>query len=369
MKQQIKLKAHSVDPVKLPTEFAELNEDLSVFEKPFIDCSGCENKDISKELRVKLARAIENHPELIWDHWNPQDSNLRKKIAKLHNVSPEQVFITSGAISGIENCMKIFTKEGTNTGLLKPDWSGFVHFAEFHKNKINTLKKENFPFIIDEKDINEFVKEKKIEFMMFANPVPINGHLMEKDKIDWLLNKNPETLFIIDEADTITPNTQGASLATKHENVIFLGSLSKFFGLSGLRIGFLITPKKFSEHFRKTINCLEVSSLAILAGNIILDDFKYQKWTQDNVKESINILREACANTPFEISATPNCFACFIHSDKGNPFEDLKKFNIKILEAQFFGLPESVNGGRFNLSDPEKAKLVAQKIREISSKS
>lgn len=367
MKTQIKLKPHSVHPVKLPTEFAELNADLSVYEKPYIDCSGCENKNASSDVVEKLAKAIKNHPELVWDHWNPQDKNLRRKIANLHNVSIDQVFITSGAIAGIDYCFKIFGKEGTKTGLLKPDWPGFLHYLEFYKNKIQYLENLEFPFVIGGQQISDFVRDKKIELMLFANPVPLNGHLIKQNEMEEMLKDNPETLFVIDEADTVSPDTQSPNLASKYDNAIFLGSLSKFYGLSGLRIGYLITPKKYAKHFKNTINVIEVSSLAILAGNLSLEDMKYQKWTQNNVKESIKILKEACIGTSYKIFATPDCFACYIYSEKRNPKKDLEKYGIKILEGQYFGLPDSVSGGRFNLADPENAKLVANKIKEIHS--
>ena len=364
---EMKIKAHSVAPVKLPTEFAELNADLSVYEKPYVDCSGCENKNASLHVIEKLAKAIKNHPELVWDHWNPQDKNLRQKIADLHNVSVDQVFITSGAIAGIDYCFKIFGREGTKTGLLKPDWPGFLHYVEFYKNQVHYLENLEFPFIIDGQQISDFVKDKKIDLMLFANPVPVNGHLIEHNEIEKILQDNPEILFVIDDADTVSPGMQSAGLALKHDNVVFLGSLSKFYGLSGLRIGYLIAPKIHAEHFRKTINVIEVSSLAILAGNLVLDDKDFHKWTKDNVSESIKILKDACSGTSYEISATPDCFACYIHSKSSNPKDDLMNHNIKILQGQFFGLPDSVNGGRFNLADPEKTKLVADKIKEIHS--
>lgn len=366
IKQHLKVKAHSVEPVRLPTEFAELNADLSVYEKSYVDCSGCENKNASTNVIEKLSQAIKNHPELVWDHWNPQDRNLRKKIANLHGVSIDQVFITAGAITGIDYCFKIFGKPGTRLGLLKPDWPGFLHFAEFYKSEIKYLENLQYPFIIDCNDISNFSSNYDIDIMLFANPVPVNGYLIEKSEIEKILMKNTGTLFIIDEADTLSPDKQSCSLTNDHDNVIFLGSLSKFYGLSGLRIGYLIAPKIHASHFNKTINPIEVSSLAILAGNLILDDLKYQEWTQDNVKESIHLLREACKGTEFEITASQDCFACYIHSKSSNPKNDLLKHNIKILQGQYFGLPENVNGGRFNLADPENSKLVADKIKEIS---
>lgn len=363
--KKIRLTPHSVAPIKLPTLFAEFNPDLSTYEKPFIDCAGCENIDAPESVIDFLSKAVKDHPELVWDHWNPQDKNLRSKIAKLHNVDPEQVFITSGAIAGIDYCFRIFTKKGTKTGIRKPDWPGFDHYADFNENQKFYLENFDFPFVIEAEKISHFVKGKNIDFMIIANPVPVQGHLIPKDEIERLLADNPEALFIIDEADTLTPETQATHLASKYENVIFLGSLSKFYGLSGLRIGYLVSPSAYVKDFKNTINVIEVTSLAILAGNLILDDKKYQRQTQQNVVESIRLLQEACAGTTYQVAATSHCFGAYLYSETRNPKSDLEKEGIKILEGQYFGLPDSASGGRFNLSNPKNAKSAATAIKKI----
>lgn len=365
MQNRLKLQPHSVLPVKLPTIFAEFNSDLSIYEKPFIDCSGCENIDAPASVKEMITKAITVHPELIWDHWNPQDTNIRRKIAKLHRVDVDQVFITSGAIAGIDYCFKIFSKPGTKSAIRKPDWPGFDHYADFYQTEKHYLKNFKYPFYIDADNIMQFIKKNKIEFMIIANPVPVQGHLIAREDIERMLQECPETLFVIDEADIVTPPKQAAILATKYNNAIFLGSFSKLYGLSGLRLGYLVTPKKYVEHFKNTINVVEVSSLAILAGNLVLDDKKYQKKTQANVANSIKILQEACQGTNYQVTASPHCFAAYIYSEKSNPKKDLERHGIKILEGQYFGLPAHINGGRFNLSNPINAELVAKKIKAI----
>ena len=157
------------------------------------------------------------------------------------------------------------------------------------------------------------MKKENLDFMIFANPIPVNGHLIEKGGIEKILQENPETLFVIDEADTVSPSRQAAHLTNRYNNAVFLGSLSKFYGLSGLRIGYLVSPKIYTKHFKNTINVLEVSSLAILAGNIVLGDEKYQQQTQKNVAQSLRLLEDACVKTAYKISATPHCFACYIY--------------------------------------------------------
>jgi histidinol-phosphate/aromatic aminotransferase/cobyric acid decarboxylase-like protein len=257
-----KIIPHFAEPIKIPTEFAKLNSNLEIYKKNYVDCSGCENIDVSFTLRKYLSNSILNYPELIWDHWDSQDLNLRSKIAKLHGVDVSQVFITSGALSGIEYCFKIFSKYNLNVGIIKPDWPGFEYFADFYRTNKFILEATEPPFGFDLERINNFVNSNNLEMMIFANPTPINGNYLDSDFLTKMLNGSKETLFIIDEADTINPEKQSAHLVNSNDNVIFLGSLSKFYGLSGLRIGYLVCPISLVEAFQKTVSVAEVTIIS-----------------------------------------------------------------------------------------------------------
>jgi threonine-phosphate decarboxylase len=360
--KKLKTKPHFIDPIKIPTEFARLNSDLEIYKKSYVDCSGCENIDVSFSLRKYLSNAILNHPELLWDHWDSQDQNLTSKIAKLHGVDRSQVFITSGALAGIEYCFKIFSKYNSNVGIIKPDWPGFEYFADFYRTNKFVFDVTNPPFNFAINGINQFVNYNNLEMMILANPTPINGNYLDTEFLSQMLNNSKQTLFIIDEADTINPDKQSAHLVNGNDNVIFLGSLSKFYGLSGLRIGYLVCPISLVECFKKTVSIAEVTSISLLAGNFVIDDLEYQKITQLNVKKSIEILESKLKDTEFKLSYSKDCFACFISSEKNDPVKILENKNIKILSSQFFGIPKEIKGGRFNLSNPENAEIVAQTL-------
>lgn len=365
MTQGIRLEPFSVPQIKVPTAFAELDENLLTTAKSYIDCSGCENRDASEHVVKAISEAISSHPELIWDHWNSQDKNLRRKIAHANNVSIEQVFITSGAFSGIEYCFKIFTRAGTKTGLLRPDWPGFLDFATSHRNITFSIENLEFPFIIGAEQLGRGVDQAGSDFVIFANPMPINGNLIAKVELSNLFLSFSETLFIVDEADSVSPSLQAGDLVNRHNNCIFLGSLSKFYGLAGLRVGYLIAPLCFAEHFKNTISSMEVSSIAVLAANLVWNDINYQGRTQRNVASSIQALQAACSGTSYELAATPHCFSCYIYSRERDPKIDLQEYGIRILEGAFFRLPENVSGGRFNLADPRTAHIAADAIRAI----
>src|SRR3989338_8871568 len=179
----------SVEKIWVPTDFTE-------FGKPkenLVNVAGCENSHTSGIVMKVLQESLGSNPALLIDHWQSQDTTKRKK-ANTH-------------------------------------W----------------LKNTEFPFYIGNRDIADFVRKNIVDFLILSNPSAVMGTPKETKEIEDLVKASPNTIFIVDEADSIHPDSSSAHLSKSYNNAIFLGSFSKFYGLSGLRVGYLITPKKFSE--------------------------------------------------------------------------------------------------------------------------
>lgn len=358
----MKVEPFSVEKIWVPTDFTEFGKT----EEDLVNLAGCENSRASKRVGELLQKYLRENPTLLTDHWQSQDPTLRKKLAELHDVASKQVYLTAGALGGIRYAFEIFVDQNTNVGLLKPDFPGFVYFA--NKSRVNThwLKNTEFPFYIGNEEISDFVRNLGIGFVILSNPSAVIGTQRRQEEIKELLKSNPDTLFVVDEADSIYPETSSAYLSKEHRNGIFLWSFSKFYGLSGLRVGYLVTPNEFAEHFDKTINPAELTSLAILAATQVLDDKQYQRETQERVQRNLSSLESACEKTPYQIVSGSKCFASYMLADKGvgDPYQTLYRYGIKILHGANFGLE---SGGRVNLSSSENIGKLVQTIKTIFS--
>ncbi|MBI3334328.1 aminotransferase class I/II-fold pyridoxal phosphate-dependent enzyme [Candidatus Pacearchaeota archaeon] len=356
----MKVKTFSVPEIKIPTDFAEFGAER----QPSTDVAGCENCKVSENALEAIKAST---PSMLIDHWQSQDKQLRRELGNLHGVKPEQVFLTAGALGGIIYTFDIFADQNTRVGLLTPDFPGFRHYAQRARSQIETLESKTFPFTHSSKDITDFIKKKDICLFITSNPSAVTGTIREKDEIEAILKANPETMHIIDEADSIYPDLSAAQLANRYDNSMFLGSFSKFYGLSGLRIGYLITPPDYINALEKMINPIELTSVAILAARHALRDINYQTETQKRVEENLKLLEGTCQDTSYKIVPGSKCFASYIWADDSteDPGKALEKEGIKINNGSYFGLPK---GGRINLSDKRKISEVAEAIRRIHSR-
>jgi histidinol-phosphate/aromatic aminotransferase/cobyric acid decarboxylase-like protein len=334
----------SVPKIWVPTQFAVLDAEHS----DRCNLAGCENRGVSP-LALEAIASID--PEWLRDHWLAQDDALRTTLGGFHGVPASQVFLTSGAIGGIRYAFEVFTRPGTAVGLLRPEWPGFTFYAERNRTRVVYRDQLDFPFRFRAHDVADFVRREGIEFVILSNPSAVTGYLWEPDEVSELLAACPDTLFVIDEADAIYPELSAAHLVERHANGVFLGSFSKFYGLSGLRIGYLVAPAASAEHFERTINPAELASVSIVAARAAFADTTYQQETQRAVRRNLAVLEAAAAASPFRLVDGSRCFAAYLWADEPaeDPRDALARQGIDIVGGAMFGLPR---GGRVNLSDP-----------------
>jgi histidinol-phosphate/aromatic aminotransferase/cobyric acid decarboxylase-like protein len=336
----------SVPKVWVPTQFQALDAEHS----DRCNLAGCENCRVSP---LALQAISTPDPDWLRDHWLAQDDVLRRTLGEFHGVAPGQIFLTSGAIGGIRYPFEIFTRSGTHVGLMRPEWPGFRFYAEHNRTRISYVERLAFPFRFRASDLVDFVRREQVEFVILSNPSAVTGYLWEADEVGELLASCPETLFVIDEADAIYPDLSAAHLVEGHANGVFLGSFSKFYGLSGLRIGYLVAPAAHADHFERTVNPAELASVSIVAAREAFRDTAYQQETQRTVERNLSRLTAAVDASEFQLAGESRCFASYLWGDETveDPRDALDRAGIDIVADEMFGLER---GGRVNLSDPDR---------------
>ena len=113
-----------------------------------------------------------------------------------------------------------------------------------------------------------------MDTVFICNPNNPTGRLIPRDGLVTLCRKNPGTRFIIDESYLpFVPDGHSLSMCNRElENVIVLRSISKIFGLPGIRAGFLIgsgaTVARFQGFMQPwSLNSLAQAAVAFLSDN------------------------------------------------------------------------------------------------------
>ncbi|MGC6329264.1 threonine-phosphate decarboxylase CobD [Rhizorhabdus sp. FW153] len=104
--------------------------------------------------------------------------------------------------------------------------------------------------------------------IVLANPNNPDGRIIDRGILLALQDAKSSRWLVVDEAYADTrPEVSLAGDMSSHRKLIVLRSFGKFFGLAGLRLGFVIGPPDFLSRLRSMLGAWPVSAAAVAIGS------------------------------------------------------------------------------------------------------
>jgi len=173
---------------------------------------------------------------------DPFQSELKKCIGQIRNVDPENIFIGNGSDEPIDLLIRIFCEPGRDN-ILIPDPSYGMYQVSAAVNNIEARKirlDHNFQPVH-----SEFLKsaDQHSKILFLCSPNNPTGNAFDRERVTMLI-ENFKGLVVIDEAYIdFCPDKSFVGDLLKYENLLILQTLSKAFGLAGLRLGLCMAAK------------------------------------------------------------------------------------------------------------------------------
>ncbi|MBL4740108.1 MAG: threonine-phosphate decarboxylase [Sneathiella sp.] len=188
------------------------------------------------------------------------------------------------------------------------------------------------------------------------------------DKLELLsLQKDLSTKggwLIVDEAFMDMNPSRSATHYLPQENSLILKSFGKFFGLAGLRLGFVLGDKTIVSQIRSKLGPWAVSGIASHIGKIAFEDEIWHQSTRKNLKSDSQRLSSLLMQTGLDVIGSTDLFILITTPDASSLFTHL--CISRILTRPF---PERPAHIRFGLPAGDKnwqrleAALIEWKIR------
>jgi histidinol-phosphate aminotransferase len=214
---------------------------------------------------ARAAAEINRYPETL-------GGSLRSKLAQYTDKPPEQIVIGNGSDDLIELIVKVFVQPGEEVILPIPTF--FVYeFATKVCGGIPLRAKRTADFDLNVGAILDQVS-KRTKVIFIANPNNPTANLVDRQTLIALLER-VNCLVVIDECYFEFSRETAAGLVDRFPNLLILRSLSKSFGLAGLRVGYAIAQAPIVEFLYRAAQLFPVSRLAIAAANAALADIDY----------------------------------------------------------------------------------------------
>ena len=185
--------------------------------------------------------------------------------AKYFHLQENKVIVGNGAAELIKETMKMFKG---NIGFISPTVEEYPN--RYFLDKSVFFEPCNQGFSYTAQDIIDFFEKENIEILVLINPDNPSGNYLSGLEIHELLKwtKKKKINILIDESFLDFSEEEGVSLLNddlldEYENLIVVKSISKSYGVPGLRLGILATSKKeFLESIKKNLPIWNINSFA-----------------------------------------------------------------------------------------------------------
>ncbi len=211
-------------------------------------------------------------------------------ISKFVKVPTSMIGIGNGSDQILDLILSNFASKQTKVLTSNPTFSFFEERCKLYSIPLIAI-----PFSDDMKlDVNKFLKESKnADILYLDSPNNPTGFQFSKTELQKLI-KSFDGLIIIDEAYGEFSDYSLSSLVKTQSNLIVVRTLSKSFGMAGIRLGYFVANKKFTDTF---LNVLQypypLSTITIESGILALEKVNLM----DNATKIIKIERQRIIET------------------------------------------------------------------------
>ena len=234
---------------------------------------------------------------------------LIQSISKYTKISPSMIGVGNGSDQILDLILSNFASKETKVLTSNPTFGFFEERCKLYSIPIITI-----PFSDDMKlDIRKFLSQaKKADILYLDSPNNPTGFQFPKNDLQKLI-KSFEGLVIIDEAYGEFSKYSLANMVKTQPNLIVVQTLSKSFGLAGLRLGYFIANKKLTEAFNKVLQYpYPLSTLTIEAGILAFDKIPQMKDSVESIKmERSRIIENLRKYPAFEVFNSEANFVLF----------------------------------------------------------
>lgn len=239
-----------------------------------------------------LRRYQESFP-LLSAYPDPETSLLKKEIARHFPLWPENVIVGNGATELIYVIIQFLKPRSAL--LVEPTFLEYRRALNLYGVEVRSLLlKEKSDFSLSFSELLNAARG--IELVILANPNNPTGKILERNEVLAFLEemKRRGIFVILDEAfiDWM-PEQSLVSAVTDNVSFFLIRSLTKFFNLPGIRIGYGCGSRRLIERLENIKITWSVNGLAEVLGVEALEDSEFQRKSRELLdKEKDFLLKE-----------------------------------------------------------------------------
>lgn len=317
-------------------------------------------------------KAVEAIKKNIWNlhrYVDPTANEMVMAISEKYNIQPQHIICGNGTDSLIADIVAAFSDPGDEVLTSEGSFIGIYVSTNKQGRILKQVPLKDYAY--DLNTISNAISEKtKVVFL--ANPNNPTGTMFTGTEFEQFMQKIPDTVIVIlDEAyEAYAREFDDYPIGVNYwyDNLLVTRTLSKVYGLGGLRIGYTVGPEYLISALAKYKLPFEPNCLAQVAAVAALNDDEFLSETVAANRRSLKVMRDKFDTLGIAyVESATNFLLMLMPSEsfaEGFNNNCLNK-GLIVRHVEPFGIP---NGIRINSGTDEETKLALEIIEEVYTK-
>ncbi len=214
-----------------------------------------------------FAALAEADPEVLRRY--PHTGALEAQLAALHGLSPEQVIVTGGGDDALDRACRATLGPGRNLILPAPTFEMIGRYARAAGAEVREVAWPEGPWPVEA--VLDLVDE-QTSAIAVVSPNNPTGAVASVIDLERLSRAAPHALLIVDLAYVEFADQDLTEYAARLPNALVFRTLSKAWGLAGLRVGYALGPEHLVGWLRAAGNPYPVAGPSLVVASRRLEE-------------------------------------------------------------------------------------------------
>lgn len=206
-------------------------------------------------------------PELLRRY--PKAQALERRLAERHDIEPDRVLVTAGADDGLERALRAFLCEGREIVLPLPTFEMLPRYATLAGGTIVPVDWGRGAYPIE--SVLAAITE-RTAVVAIVSPNNPTGAVARFEDVQRIAAAVPKALLLVDCAYVEFADEDWSARALELPRALVFRTLSKAYGLAGLRIGYVLGHPNVIDWLRAVGHPYAVSSPSLHLASARLDE-------------------------------------------------------------------------------------------------
>ncbi len=314
----------------------------------------------------KAVAALEKVISELHRYVDPRSTELVAALAERFDKKPSQIVCAHGADALLGYIINAFTSERDEVLTSEGTFIGiYVNTSKLARElRLVPLK----DYALDLETLAGAISA-NTRIVYLANPNNPTGTMFTADRFNAFMDRVPEkVLVILDEAYDAYAREHGGyldGLRCRCENLIVTRSLSKAYGLAGLRIGFAVGPEHLIGALYRVKLPFEPNRLAQVAAMAALDDDAFLRRTVETNRRSLLRLTACLDDLHIQYVKTTANFVLVLlptHEHAKGFFERCLDLGLIVRLTKPFGIAEGI---RISSGSDDETTFAISVIKQV----